>query len=421
MYRILIVEDSRTLAKYLVRKIEASIVNIQIDVVDTFAGVQELLAKDSQYTLALLDVYLPDMQDTQLIDYVLSFGIPSVVMTGDFNDALYQTLQSKDLVDIVLKDSAQALEYIVTLTHRLLLNSHTRVMVVDDSATILNQIGRYLKSQLYQVKLIQSPMQALIELAREDEEISIIISDYYMPRMDGVEFLQKLRRVHKKDDLGVIGISSDSQSAIKFLKFGANDYINKPFDKEEFVHRVNNLAQNLENIQTLKDYANRDFLTKVYNRKYFFEEGERYFNDACKQHKSFAVAMIDIDDFKKINDTYGHDIGDKVIKVLAKKLTDKTKGQDLVARFGGEEFCLLLKDIPPIAAEHFFQALCREIAQTDVEVDLDHYIRFTVSIGVETVAMDRLEEMVKEADNNLYEAKNSGKNRVVAHLLEAVS
>lgn len=419
--RILIVEDSQTLSKYLVRKIKSAVVDVHIDVVDRYSDLQRLLEEEHDYTLALLDIYLPDMQDTKLIEYVLSHEIPSVVMTGEFNDATYRKLQSLGLVDFVLKDSVQALEYLVNLTHRLLNNRLMTVMVVDDSPTVLHQIGRYLKSQLYDVQMISSPKEALIELAQESCEVSIVISDYYMPYMDGVTFLQKLRRVKKKDELGVIGISSDAESAIKFLKFGANDFVNKPFNKEEFVHRVNNLAQNLENIERLKEYGNRDFLTNIYNRKYFFEAGELYFKEAVKGGKPFAVAMIDIDDFKQINDKYGHDIGDKVIKTIAKKLVEKTKGQDLVARFGGEEFCLLLKDIPPMSADYFFKDLCREIAQIDVEVDIGHFIGFTVSIGVETKPLQSLSEMIKEADAKLYEAKRSGKNRVVTDLLETAS
>ena len=416
-HKILIVEDSHTLAKYLVRKLEAAIGDIHIDVVGTFAGLKELLAQQSDYTIALLDVYLPDMQDTELIEYVLSRNIPSVVMTGSFDEMLYTKLNSNNIVDLVLKDSPQAMEYIVYLTDRLLRNTSTTVMVVDDSPTVLHQIGRYLKNQLFHTILEQNSSDALIKLL-EHPEISIIVSDYYMPGIDGVEFLQKVRRLRQKDDLGFIGISSDAMSATKFLKFGANDFVNKPFNKDEFSHRVNNLAQNLENIQTLKDYANRDFLTKVYNRKYFFEEGEHYFQKALKEKKPFAVAMIDIDNFKEVNDTYGHDIGDKVIKVLARKLIEKTKGQDLIARFGGEEFCVLLKDIPPLLAERFFNELCQDITNIRVEADIGHHIGFTVSIGVETKPLHTLEEMIKQADINLYEAKTGGKNRVVTHIVE---
>ncbi len=420
MDKILVVEDSKMLAKYLVRKISSSIDDIQTDTVSSFTELKDLLAIDADYSLALLDVYLPDMQDTELIEYVLAKGIPTVVMTGDFDIALYQKLIQKNIVDFVLKDSTASLEYIVNLTKRILKNKRTSVLVVDDSITVLHQIQNYLQGQLYQVQIQNDPLKALESIAMDDE-ISIVITDYNMPHIDGVEFLQKLRLKKPKDELGVIGISTDAESATKFLKFGANDFINKPFNKEEFAHRVNNLAQNLENIKILKDYGNQDFLTKLYNRKYFFEEGNSYYKQVLKQKNELAIAMIDIDDFKHVNDTYGHDIGDKVIKVLANKLKAKTKGQDLVARFGGEEFCVLLKNIQRRSAKKFFEDLSVEIASTLVEIDLEKSIHFTVSIGVSTKPLNSLEEMIKEADIHLYEAKQSGKNCVVLNILEEVS
>ncbi len=421
-YHILIVEDSRTLAKYLVRKLHTLIENVQIDVVSTYDALQEMLQKEKSYDLALLDIYLPDMQDEELVDFVLSKKIPAVVMTSDLDTSLYEKFIQKNIVDFVLKDSAESLEYLVNLTSRLLQNSKTTVFVVDDSKVVRTQIQNYLENQLYTVKTEANPVKALEYLENDkSREISIVISDYYMPEMDGVEFLQKLRRCKKKDELGIIGVSSDTQSATMFLKYGANDFINKPFDKQEFVHRVNNLAQSLENVAKLKAFANQDFLTKLCNRKYFFEQAQHYLKKVKKEDESYAVAMIDIDNFKSVNDTYGHDIGDKVIKALANVLKGKTKGEDLVARFGGEEFCLLLKNIPPVSAEAFFKQVCIDVSQTEVEVDVGRYINFTVSIGLETEPHENLDDMIKQADIFLYEAKQNGKNRVVTHASEPVS
>ncbi len=417
--KILIVEDSKTLAKYLVRKIQASIENVQVDVVRTYADLKMLLEKENDYILALLDIYLPDMHTEELVDYVLSREIPSIVMTADFHDTLYQNFGKKNIVDFVLKDSVASLEYIVNLVHRLIENRKTTVLAVDDSAVVLHQIRVYLESQLYRIKLAKDPVSALAQL-EQDDNISIVITDYNMPLMDGIAFLQKIRKIKNKDVLGVIGISVDSQSAAKFLKFGANDFINKPFHKEEFIHRINNLSQSLEHTARLKAFANHDFMTQVYNRKYFFEEGERYFKEAVAHEEQFAVAMIDIDDFKQINDTWGHDIGDSVIKTLAKKLKDATKGDDLVARFGGEEFCLLLKNISPGAAQSFFENICRTIASLRIQIDTEKTIGFTVSIGLETASCKNLTEMIKGADIQLYKAKQNGKNRVETDIKRSV-
>ena len=409
--KILIVEDSKTLAKYLVRKIQASIENVQVDVIRTYADLKAVLEKDNGYMLALVDIYLPDMETDELVDYVLSKEIPSIVMTADFHDFIYQNFRKKNIVDFVLKDSAASLEYIVNMVHRLMENRKTTVLVVDDSTFILHQIRAYLESQFYRIKLAKDPLTALAHLERH-HDISVVITDYNMPLMDGIAFLQKIRKIKNKDELGVIGISVDNQSAAQFLKFGANDFINKPFHKEEFIHRINNLSQSLEYTARLKAFANHDFMTKVYNRKYFFEEGERYFKEAVIHEDPFAVAMIDIDDFKQVNDSYGHDVGDMVIKTLAGKLKDSTKGDDLVARFGGEEFCLLLKNISPGAAKSFFENICRTIASLRIQIDMEKTITFTVSIGLETTVGNNLTEMIKGADMQLYKAKQNGKNRV---------
>ncbi len=414
-HRILIVEDSKTLAGYLIRKLHENVEDVQIDFVTTSKALKERLKAEGQYALALVDIHLADMQGEELIGNILSKKIPTIVMAAQFDESLYHKYREQNIVDFVLKDSLEALTYIVNLTCRILKNRNTTVMVVDDSTVVLHQISDYLSNQLFEIKLEKDPLKALAYL-EEDHDVQIVITDYNMPQMDGIVFLQKLRRRKKKDELGVIGISADTESATKFLKFGANDFINKPFHKEEFVHRVNNLAQNLENIKSLKAFANQDFLTKVHNRKYFFEEGERYFKNALQTHEAFAVAMLDIDNFKHVNDTYGHDVGDIVIKKLATILKESTKGSDFVARFGGEEFCLLLKNITPGAAEHFFQKICRKVSQAQIEIQPEQYLSFTVSIGVSTSCRESLTASIKQADINLYRAKQSGKNRVVTDL-----
>ena len=126
----------------------------------------------------------------------------------------------------------------------------------------------------------------------------------------------------------------------------------------------------------------------------------------------YVVAMLDIDHFKKINDTHGHNSGDKVLKTLAKKLIDETKGDDLIARFGGEEFCVILKDISNEDAVKFFVNLRANIANCKVQLKKEQ-ISFTVSIGVAFSRSDyRLDELLELADEALYRAKENGRNRV---------
>jgi len=208
-----------------------------------------------------------------------------------------------------------------------------------------------------------------------------------------------------------ITVSTDELISSKFLKIGANDFINKPFTKEELVCRVNNSIESLEYIQTISDMANTDFLTGARNRRSFFKEIEEYMQECQQNGEQFAVAMLDIDYFKKINDTYGHDAGDIVIKELVRIIKENIKGSDIVARFGGEEFCVLLKDIDKNSAVELFVRLRMKIAN-NVIVFNNKELKYTVSTGITFNCDEGIEEMINQADIALYNAKNSGRNRV---------
>ena len=131
----------------------------------------------------------------------------------------------------------------------------------------------------------------------------------------------------------------------RFIKVGANDFITKPFQPEEFYCRVTQNIDLIEKTQALVDAATKDFLTGLYNRRFFFEKGVGKLERARRERKSVALAMLDIDHFKSVNDTYGHDVGDEVLQVVSKTLQDSARADDLVARLGGEEFCVLMEDI----------------------------------------------------------------------------
>ena len=207
----------------------------------------------------------------------------------------------------------------------------------------------------------------------------------------------------------IIAMTGNSEHLIsaKFLKIGANDFINKPFSKEELICRINNSLDAKEHLDMMSDMAHKDFLTKVYNRRYFFEEIKDFYNEKVP----FAISMIDIDKFKKVNDTYGHDIGDRVIVTLANILKRNTKGADLVARFGGEEFCVALRDVDKKQAIAFFAKLRKNIADQCLKIK-EKNISFTVSIGVSFSDGSSVEELIKKADSALYRAKEEGRNRV---------
>ncbi len=236
-----------------------------------------------------------------------------------------------------------------------------------------------------------------------------------MPVINGLELTNEIRKIYSKNDLTIITISNDNDddTTALFLKSGANDYIKKPFSKEEFSCRINNSIEALENIHAITNHANRDFLTGLYNRRYFFTDMQNYFEKATKEGEKFAIAMIDIDHFKKINDTYGHESGDRVINSVADILRANISQNDIVSRFGGEEFCVALKNVSATKALEIFEHLREEVQNSKVLSLKDEKIKFTISIGVVTNYEDTLQESVHQADMLLYEAKQGGRNRVV--------
>jgi diguanylate cyclase (GGDEF)-like protein len=246
-------------------------------------------------------------------------------------------------------------------------------------------------------------------------DISLVLTDYNMPVMNGLELTKEIRKLHNKNDMSIIALSSneDEQITAMFLKSGANDYIKKPFSKEEFSCRVNNAIEALENIFIITNHSNRDFLTGLYNRRYFFKNVGSYFSDAIQNGEGFAIAMIDIDNFKRINDTYGHEMGDKVIVSLSEILRTSVNQKDIVARFGGEEFCLLLKDISAHNVLVAVERLRANIERNIIISDKGEEIRFTISIGVSVSHEDTLEEDIDQADLLLYNAKQGGRNQIV--------
>ncbi|WP_314977801.1 diguanylate cyclase [Campylobacter rectus] len=410
--KILIVEDNKALAKLIAKKMEDK-VEMDIDIAHSLAEAQAFLTNPKEYFIALLDLNLPDAPNGEVVDYVISKGLPSIVLTGSMDEATRESFIHKDIVDYVYKGNMDDINYIFRIINRLSKNRQYKVMVVEDSAPFRSALKKILTSLQFQVFTAAHGEEAM-NYFTDNPDIKLALCDYRMPVKDGLEVLKEIRAIGDKNQIGVLMMTSPSENVngAIFLKNGANDFIAKPFVKEELICRVNNTIEAMENINQIADFANKDFLTGVYNRRYFYENMNEYVAYAEEHMEPYVVAMLDIDHFKKINDTYGHNSGDKVLKTLAKKLIDETKGDDLIARFGGEEFCIILKDISNENAVKFFVNLRANIANCKVQLKKEQ-ISFTVSIGVAFSRSDyRLDELLELADEALYRAKENGRNRV---------
>jgi diguanylate cyclase (GGDEF)-like protein len=231
-----------------------------------------------------------------------------------------------------------------------------------------------------------------------------------------VELIHKIRETRPKEELAIIGISGagDHVMSANFLKSGANDFMVKDtIIPEEFYCRVNQCIENNENIHAIREAAIKDFLTGLYNRRYFFEAGQQLFAAAKRQGSAIACAMVDIDFFKKVNDQYGHEAGDLALKQVAAILSRRIRSSDLAARLGGEEFCILALNMNSDDVIPIFDLLRKAVEESPVDIGGGKEIKVTISMGVCQTRLPSLEEMLAAADAKLYEAKESGRNRVV--------
>lgn len=414
MDKVLIVEDSKVFARILIRKIEDELF-FDTAWASNFEEARYLLDENpdnNAFFVALLDLHLPDAPDGGIVDYVIAKGIPAIVFTGDVENDVRDRIWAKKVVDYVSKESPDSLDYLCGLIRRIALNKDVSILVVDDSSTVRRHLGRLLSAHQYNVHEAADSEQALVILERHPE-IRMVITDYFMPGIDGVDLTRRIRRQHRKDTLSVIGISAYGNSILsaRFIKNGANDYLNKPFSSEEFYCRVTQNLEMLEYIQKLREASIRDPLTGLYNRRYFFEAGQA-FHAALAAGGPATLAMLDIDHFKHVNDTYGHAMGDEVLRHVAQAMSNRFHGRDLVARLGGEEFCVLAPELHGQAAQDVFNDLRNSIERSKIKTGQTS-IGVTISIGLCDRPMTSLDAMLAAADAALYKAKNAGRNRVL--------
>ncbi len=418
MKKVLIVDDSKTILTLL--KLEIS----KYDYIDAYfaetfkEAVQIIRENKGTFHAALLDLNLPDAPDGEIVKLANSHNIPAVILSATADEDLKESILQREIIDFVLKDDPASIKFAIKSILRTLKNYDTTILVVDDSIVYRSAIISVLKRLHLNILEAKDGLEAL-EVLSKNPQISLVITDYEMPNMDGHQLTFKIRGTYKKDQLAIIAISSleKIETINKFLRFGANDFIHKPFSDNEIITRINANLELLDLFSQIKDMANKDFLTGLYNRRYFFDSGKPIVSKNRRKKKAIAVAMIDIDKFKNINDTYGHDIGDLAIKEVKSILENNLRGSDLIARFGGEEFCILLEEISEENVLTVFEKI-RVSFSKNVIVTSKVNISYTVSIGVAYGVAKNLDEMIKISDEALYSSKTNGRNQITIQKLD---
>ena len=408
--RLLVVEDSKPIAT-VIKQIAQSL-NYEVVLATTLAQVEEILSDDTDFFAATVDYALPDALDGEAIACVLSHSIPSVVMTGKMDDATRQKILSQPVIDYIPKENSQAFLYLKRVLSWQQTNSQNAILVVDDSSSARNHIVELLKRRNFTVYTANNGVQALEKL-KQHKNIKMVITDLEMPEMDGIELTNEIRKKYSRELLAVIGISGASNGihSARFIKNGADDFLRKPFCPEEFYCRITQNIESLNNIAQIQHVANTDYLTELSNRRAFFNNAEQRIAEYNKRNIHYCLAVLDIDYFKQVNDSYGHDAGDQVLKVLALYMR-KHFGAGLTARLGGEEFSILLHGLDTDQLYNKLEDFRRDISVSTLPCG-DTQVSITISIGVVFDSKEVLSKQMNEADNALYLAKDNGRNQVV--------
>ena len=287
------------------------------------------------------------------------------------------------------------------------------ILVVDDTVENLDVLEELL--QEYRVIDATNGKDAIALVKQQKPDL--ILLDIMMPNMDGYEVCQILQDDEETKHIPIIFITAkiDEKSIEKAYDLGAADYITKPFLPKELLARVKKELRIQSLIEKLEELASTDTLTKLYNRRFFYESAIKTIEYAKRNKHLLSLIMLDIDHFKRVNDTYGHSAGDEVLKELAQIMKNIQRKSDTIVRLGGEEFAILLPDTSKEQAFEVAQKLRQTIEKNQVLLSDGNIVHFTVSLGVSSVQTEKeinIEAALSRADKALYRVKEGGRNNV---------
>ena len=300
------------------------------------------------------------------------------------------------------------------------------ILIVDDDPVSRLLLEKILKKDGFKVFSAEDGEQAL-EIVRR-EYIPIVLTDWMMPKMNGLKLCRALRSIDSPGYIFIIIITAkdSKEDIVHGLEAGADDYVSKPFHHAELLARIRTGIRILELEKSLRK-ANKEIrrlsitdpLTGCFNRGYLMDFLPKEIKRSIRYNHPLSIIMCDIDHFKNVNDTYGHQAGDIALKSFVKILNSSVReGSDWLARYGGEEFLMVLPETDLEGAIDTAERLRKRVAKNRIEIGEDKKITITASFGVATFnPVDTKKEITSDslinmADNMLYKAKSEGRNRV---------
>ncbi|WP_165220269.1 PleD family two-component system response regulator [Affinirhizobium pseudoryzae] len=449
--RILVVDDIPANVKLL----EARLLAEYFDVLTADDGYKALdIVANTHVDIILLDIMMPGMDGFEVCERLKAdpktAHIPVVMVTAlDQPADRVRGLKAgaddfltKPVNDLQLVSRVKSLVRLKTLSDELRIRAETarhigfedylrmdsldapgQVLLIDGRASSQERIIKALKP-VADVTAMSDPQAAVFEAA--ENPFDLVIINGTLDQYDPLRLCAQLRQLERTRFLPLLLATElgDEDLIVRALDLGVNDYIVRPLDPNELVARTLTQIKRKRYNDRLRssvrqtiELAVTDGLTGLHNRRYLDNHLKTLFNRAAARGRSLSVCITDIDRFKQVNDTYGHDAGDEVLKEFARRIRSTVRGADLGCRYGGEEFVVVMPDTDGAAAAMIAERLRDIIERTPFALPgTDVALNITASLGIATnvPGVETPEQLLKQADRALYEAKNSGRNRVVA-------
>ena len=298
-----------------------------------------------------------------------------------------------------------------------------KVLVADDDPLARRLVEAWLRRAEYEPVLASNGVDVL-RILRAPDSPRLVVLDWKMPGLDGLDVCRAIRASQQEPYVYVLLLTANERRAdiVEGLDAGADDYLSKPCDIDELHARLRTavrLLQRQDQLVTsrdaLREQATHDPLTGLLNRGAVLDVFEKECERARRHKDDVGVILIDVDHFKAINDTYGHLVGDGVLREIASRLHTSLRPYDAIGRFGGEEFLVVAPGCNHAAAAELAMRLRRCVADTDIACG-EHRLTVTISLGVASGAAGATAHVLQHADDALYRAKANGRNRLDVHV-----
>lgn len=292
-----------------------------------------------------------------------------------------------------------------------------KILIAEDEPVSRRVLEATLQGWGYTVIIAQDGRKAW-EIIRSPEAPNLVISDWMMPHMNGLQLCRKIRQTDQSGYIYFIILTAkgNKEDIIAGLEAGADDFLVKPFDHEELKYRIRIGERIIRLEHRILELANTDPLTGILNRRAFMERMEQEIQRSGRDNSPLSFILSDIDYFKKVNDSFGHQAGDLVLQKFSNQLKTSIRPYDVVGRYGGEEFVVCLPGANENQVKYAAERIRRNVEKMEILLpDSSEPIRITASFGAASFQVnssDHLDALIKRADDAMYKAKNEGRNRV---------